>query len=151
MAECVAARLWDEFHPPKAKRTGYVAPRNTEPQKQSAVDLVWASGIVERINGGQAWEVMKVRDNVNGVSVDVYVEWKDPVENDGPWLTGGAPKWLLLGCTNVRSRFHVPISNIHYLRLTIELENMEIIRLWPKSFPPETLESDKEEVVGQGN
>ena len=90
-----------------------------------------------------------MRDNVRGQSVNVYVEWKDPVESDGPWLTGGALKWLLRGCRNVRSRFHVPISNIHFLRLSVQLEGMEIIRLWPHSLPPRT--PDKEDVVGRSN
>ena len=147
-AELVAARVWDEFYPVEAGRSGSLTPI-TEAQKQSAVDFVSASGIVERINGGQAWEVAEVRDNVRGQSVNVYVEWKDPVESDGPWLTGGALKWLLRGCRNVRSRFHVPISNIHFLRLSVQLEGMEIIRLWPHSLPPRT--PDKEDVVGRSN
>ena len=147
-AELLAARLWDEFYPLEAGRPGSLPPI-TEAQKQSAVDFVSASGIVERINGGQAWKVTEVRDNVRGQSVNVYVEWKDPVESDGPWLTSGAPEWLLRGCRNVRSRFHVPISNIHFLRLSVQLEGMEIIRLWPHSLPPRT--PDKEDVVGQGN
>ena len=82
-AELVAARLWDEFFLVEAGRPGSLPPI-TEVQKQSAVDLVSASGIVEWINGGQAWEVTEVRDNVRGQSVNVYVEWKDPVESDGP-------------------------------------------------------------------
>ena len=147
-AELVAARLWDEFYPVEAGRPGSLPPI-TEVQKQSAVDFVSASGIVERINGGQAWEVTEVSGNVRGQSVRVYVEWKDPVESDGPWLTSGAPNWLLRGCRNVRSRFHVPISNIHFLRFSVQLEGMEIIRLWPHAHRLWT--PDKSDVVGRSN
>ena len=148
-AELVAVRLWDEFYPAHAERSDPLPPPITEAQKQSAVNLVWASGIVERINDGQDWEVTGVRDNVKGQSVNVYVEWKYPGESDGPWLTSGAPEWLLRGCRNVRSRFHVPISNIYFLRFSVQLEGMEIIRLWPHSLRSPT--PDKEDIVGEGN
>ena len=151
-AELVAARVWDEFYPVEAGRSGSLTPI-TEAQKQSAVDLVSASGIVERINGGQAWEVTNVRDSASGRQlVYVYVEWNDPVESDGPWLTSGASKWLNRGCRDVRSRFHLTISNIRFPRLTVWLEGMEIVRLWPHSF--QSLRTDEvgdRPVVGRGN
>ena len=75
------------------------------------MDLVQSSGIVERISGGQAWEVTDVRDHPGVRTVGVYVEWLEPVESDGPWLTGSAPEWLGRSCRNVRSCFHVWISN----------------------------------------
>ena len=129
VAELVAVRLWDEFHTVEPKYLDRSPAPITEKQKQSAVDLVQASGIVERISEGQDWKVTDVRDHPRVRTVGVYVEWMEPVESDGPWLTNGAPKWLGRSCRTVRSRFHVSISNVRYLRLSISLENMAIVRL----------------------
>ena len=56
-AELVAVRLWDEFHPVQPKYLDRSLPPITKAQKQSAVDLVQALGIVDRISGGQAWDI----------------------------------------------------------------------------------------------
>ena len=107
---------------------------------------------MERINSGQAWDITEVIDTPGTRTVNVYVEWDEPVESNGPWLTNGAPKWLGRKCRNVRSRFHLPISNVRFLRLSVSLESMEIVRLWPKS-PPQLIEQylDGQPAVGQGN
>ena len=157
-AELVAVRLWDEFYPVQPKYLDRSQPpltsaqkQFTEAQKQSAVELVQASGIVERINGGQAWDITEVMDRSGTRAVYVYVEWDEPVESNGPWLTSGAPKWLGRSCRNVRSRFHRPISNVRFLRLSVSLESMEIVRLWPNS-PPQLIEDlDDQPAVGLGN
>ena len=86
-AELVAARLWDEFHPVEPKHLDRSLPPITEAQSQSAVDLVRASGIVDRVSGGQAWEVTDVRDHPGIQTVEVYVEWDEPVESNGPCTT----------------------------------------------------------------
>ena len=150
-AELVAVRLWDEFHPVQPKYLDRPPPI-TEAQKQSAVDLVRESGTVERINSGQAWDITEVIDFPGTRTVYVYVEWEEPVESNGPWLTNGAPKWLGRKCRNVRSRFHRPISNVRFLRFSVSLESMEIVRLWPNS-PPQLIEQylDDPPAVGQGN
>ena len=132
-AELVAVRLWDEFHPVQPRQPDRSAPPITEAQRQSAVNLVQASGIVDRISGGQVWEVLDMRDYPGTQQVDVYARWDHPVTSDGPWLTSGAPKWLGRQCRNVRSRFRAPISNVRFLRLSVHLETMEIVRLWPHS------------------
>ena len=151
-AELVAVRLWDEFHPVQPKYLDRSPPPITKAQKQSAVDLVRESGTVERINSGQAWDITEVIDTPGARTVNVYVEWDEPVASNGPWLTNGAPKWLGRKCRNVRSRFHLPISNVRFLRLSVSLEGMEIVRLWPHS-PPQLIEQylDDRPAVGQGN
>ena len=50
-AELVAVRLWDEFYPVQPEYLDRPPPI-TKAQKQSAVDLVRASRIVDRISGG---------------------------------------------------------------------------------------------------
>ena len=140
-AELVAVRLWDEFYPVESWRSGPMPPPITEVQQQFAVEFVRASGIVERINGGQAWKVTDVRDDTRGRIVNVYAEWDEPVESNGPWLTSGAPEWLGRNCINVRSRFHRPISNVRFLRFSVSLEGMEAVRLWPTP-PPQFIERD---------
>ena len=59
-AELVAVRLWDEFYPVQPKYLDRSLPPITAAQKQSAVHLVQVSGIVERINNGQAWDITEV-------------------------------------------------------------------------------------------
>ena len=149
--ELVAVRLWDEFYPIQPEYLDHPPPI-TKAQKQSAVDLVRESGIVDRVSRGQAWEVTDVRDYPGIQTVGVYVEWDEPVESNGPWLSNGAPKWLGRQCRNVRSRFHLRISNVRFLRLSVSLESMEIVRLWPR-LPPQSIEQypDDQPVVGQGN
>ena len=151
-AELVAVRLWDEFYPVQPRQPDRSAPPITEAQKQSAVDLVQASGIVDRISGGQAWEVVDLQGYPGIQRVNVYARWDAPVSSDGPWLTSGAPEWLGRNCRNVRSRFRAPISNVRFLRLSVQLESMEIVRLWPH-FPPQFIKQhlDDGPVVGQGN
>ena len=151
-AELVAVRLWDEFHSVQPKYLHQSASPITEAQEQSAVNLAQTSGIVGQINGGQAWEVTEVQGYPGIQRVDVYVEWDDPVASNGPWLTSGAPKWLGRNCRNVRSRFRVSISNVRFLRISVSLESMEIVRLWPHA-PPQFIEQhlDDGPVVGQGN
>ncbi len=150
--ELVAVRLWDEFYPVQPSHPDRSAPSLTPAQEQSAVDLVQASGIVDRISGGQAWEVAEVSGYRGNQRVNVYVEWDNPVESSGPWLTSGAPKWLGRNCRNVRSKFHVTISNIRFLRLTFSTETSEIVRLWPFP-PPQNIEQrpDDQPKVGEGN
>ena len=150
VAELVAVRLWDEFHSVGPNYPDRSAAPITEKQKQSAVDLVGASGIVERISGGQAWEVTDVRAHPGVRTVGVYVEWTEPVESDGPWLTSSAPEWLGRSCRNVRSRFHVSIGNVRYLRLLVSLEGKEIVRIWPLSSPASRIENleDQPDVKG---
>ena len=138
-AELVAVRLWDEFRPVQPRYLDRPPPTITEAQKRHAVDLVRESGAVERIKGGQAWDITEVRDLPGIRTVQVYVEWDKPVESNGPWLTSGAPKWLGRNCVNVRSRFHRPISNVRFLRLSVSLESMEIARVWPTP-PPQLIE-----------
>ena len=150
--ELVAVRLWDEFYPVQPRHPDRSAPSLTPAQEQSAVDLVQASGIVDRITGGQAWGVEEVSGYRDNQRVNVYVEWDNPVESSGPWLTSGAPKWLGRNCRNVRSRFHATISNIRFLRLTVSTETSEIIRLWPFP-PPQNIEGrpDDQPKVGGGS
>ena len=96
-----------------------------------------------------------MRDHPGIRTVGVYVEWTEAVESNGPWLTNGAPNWLGRSCRNVRSCFRVSISNVRYLRLSVSLEDMAIVRLWPDSSPQsriENLEVLKDQPdVGQGN
>ena len=127
-AELVAVRLWDEFYPVQPRYLDRSLPtltvaqkKFTEARKQSAVDLVRESGTVERINDGQAWDITEVRDSPRIRTVNVYVEWDEPVESNGPWLTSGASDWLGRSCKNVRSRFHLPIRNVRFLRLSVSL------------------------------
>ena len=96
---------------------------------------------MERINSGQAWDITEVIDTHGTRTVNVYVEWDEPVESNGPWLTNGASKWLGRSSSNVRS-----------LRLSVSLENMEIVRLCP-NLPPQSMEQylDDQPVVGPGN
>ena len=151
LVEVVAARLWDELHYPKTRQSERWSPSAAEAWKQPAVDLVRASGIVERINGGQLWGVTEVRNDVRSRRVSVYVEWDKHVESDGPWLVSSGAKWLGRGCSNVRSRFNRPISNIRFLRLLVDMDSMEIVRIWPSSFPPRPDEIDDQPVVGKIN
>ena len=90
-AELVAVRLWDEFHPVQPRYLDRSPPPITEAQKQSAVDLVRESGIVEGINSGQAWDITEVIDLPGTRTVNVYVEWDEPVASNGPWLAKARP------------------------------------------------------------
>ena len=151
-AELVAVRLWDEFYLVQPRYPDRSASPITEAQKQSVADLVQTSGIADRISGGQAWKVTEVRGFPGIQRVNVYVEWENPVESNGPWLTSGAPEWLGRNCRNVRSRFHVSISNIRFLRFTVSTENSEIVRVWPFPPPQEIRQRPEEQPqVGQGN
>ena len=149
--ELVTVRLWDEFHPVQPKYLDRPPPRITEAQKQSAVDLVRESGTVERINNGQTWDIIEVIELPGIRQVYVYVEWDQPVKSIGPWLTNGASKWLGRSCKNVRSRFHLTIRNMRFLRFSVSLESMEVVRLWPHA-PPQLIDHlDDHPAVGMGN
>jgi hypothetical protein len=51
VSELVAVRLWDKFHTVEPNYLDRSPAPITEEQKQFVVDLVQASGIVDRING----------------------------------------------------------------------------------------------------
>ncbi len=151
-AELLAVRLWDEFYPVQPGSPDHSQSPITEAQKQSAVDLVRTSAIADQISGGQAWEVTEVREFPQIQQINIYVEWNDPVESSGPWLTNGAPKWLGRDCRSVRSRFRTSIRNIRFLRFSVSTKSSEIVRLWPFP-PPQDISQHPEEQpqVGQGN
>ena len=96
-----------------------------------------------------------MRDHPGIRTVGVHVEWTEAVESNRPWLTNGAPNWLGRSCRKVRSRFRASISNVRYLRLSVSLEDMAIVRLWPDSSPQSRIENLKvlkdQPDVGQGN
>ena len=107
---------------------------------------------MDRISSGQVWEVAEVSGYAANQRVNIYVEWDNPVESSGPWLTSGAPEWLGRDCRNVRSRFHVTISNIRFLRFPVSTETSEIVRLWPFR-PPQNIRPRPEDQPqgGDGN
>ena len=52
----------------------------------------------------------------------------------------------------MRSRFRLGISNVRFLRPSVSLESMEIVRLWPR-LPQQSIGQypDDQPVVGLGN
>ena len=56
--------------------------------KESAVAIIQASGVVESINGGQEWEAGRITHThlAGTLGVAVEVKWREPVESSGPWM-----------------------------------------------------------------
>ena len=133
MAELVAARLWDEFHRPVTPVSDLSPSRVLESREHPAADAVRASGIVERINGGQPWEVKTVRYTEDERWDHVGVEWSAPVASDGPWLADGVG-WLGRDCANIRAWHTARWSNVRHLHLRVD--GQDIMGVQPGTVDP---------------
>ena len=97
----------------------------TPQEKQDAVDIVKAYGVMERINGGQDW-------NTDGLNIWGWYpanrvkvirfrpKWRDPVDHKGPWAQ--------VHCGGTRKVVHKQSwSQITRLAMWVDLEP----GLWP--------------------
>ena len=98
--------------------------RATEADQRRAVEIVRASGIVERINDNQSWDAMGTLPSTNR-RVVVFAEWAEPVESSGPW------QWTR--CEIWRQRVQVTWRNIRYLNLFVDVAEEEVINVNPAS------------------
>ena len=59
----------------------------TEKQKQDAIDIAKAYGIVEQINGGQDWTVEHIfwTAVARTQAISFEAKWEKPVKHEGPW------------------------------------------------------------------
>lgn len=102
--------------------------RATDKDQQRAVEIVRASGIVERINDNQPWEASHA---IEGWRHDatVLAQWEEPVESNGPW------QWV--ECNVWHQRAKIPWTNLRFLNVSVNVATEEIIRIRPGyPFPP---------------
>ena len=113
--------LWQlSFNPPP--HVDYDGPRGFYPtaeELQAGAEILRASGIVERINGGQEWEPVHRASGYTGQRgtrrLTVEAKWAVPVEHSGPW------SWT--ACDEPRRVVtHQPYSNITLLKARIDLD-----------------------------
>ena len=122
--------LWEpSFNP--APQVDYEGPRGFYPtpeEKQTGAEILRASGIVERINGGQEWEPVHRVSGYPGQRgtriLTVEAKWAVPVERSGPW------SWT--ACDEPR-RVATPqgYSNITLLEAWIDLDEGRILEYGP--------------------
>ena len=100
----------------------------TEEEMQAGAEILRASGIVERINGGQEWEPVH---RVSGYTwqrgtrrLTVEAKWAVPVEHSGPWW------WT--NCDEPRKVVtHQRYSNTTILDAWIDLDDGRILKFRP--------------------
>lgn len=122
--------LWEpSFNaPPQAN---YEGPRGFNPtpaEMEAGAEILRASGIVERINGGQKWEPVH---RVSGYTwqkgtrrLTVEAKWSEPVEHSGPW------SWT--DCDEPRRVVtHQRYSNITILDAWIDLDEGRVLNHKP--------------------
>ena len=122
--------LWEpSFNP--APEVVYEGPRGFDPtpeEMQAGAEILRASGIVERINGGQDWEPVH---RVSGYTwqrgtrrLTVEAKWAEPVEHSGPWSWTACdePRKVV-----TRQRY----SNITILDAWIDLDERRVLKYDP--------------------
>ncbi len=131
--------LWEpSFNP--APQVNYEGPRGFDPtpgEMQAGAEILRASGIVERINGGQEWEPVH---RVSGYTwqrgtrrLTVEAKWAVPVEHSGPW------SWT--NCDEPRKVVtHQRYSNITILEAWIDLDEGRVLH-----YDPSVWEDDDEQ------
>ncbi len=87
----------------------------TEKQKQDAIDIAKASGIVEQINGGQDWTVEHIYwvELAGTEAIGFEIKWQEPVDSQGPWT--------LFHCTGTR-KVVTPVDWSGITRLTVYVD-----------------------------
>ena len=97
-------------------------------EKADAVTLVRNSGIVESINGNQAWEVKQIIARSDQRLVDFYAVWSTAVDHSGPWY--------VLRCGGTRQgKMEVRWTDIRGLLFTVNTVTDEIVGYSPDSPP----------------
>ena len=137
--------LWQlSFNPSRQVDNG--GPRGFYPtteEMQAGADILRASGIVERINGGQEWKPVH---RVSGYTAQrgtrrltVEAKWALPVEHSGPW------SWT--SCDEPRRVVtHQRYSNITLLDAWIDLDEGRVLE-----YGPSVWGDDEQPVRGEGN
>ena len=122
--------LWEpSFNP--APEVDYEGPTGfypTEEEMQAGAEILRASGIVERINGGQPWEPLH---RISGYTwqkgtrrLRVEAKWAEPVDHSGPW------SWT--ECDEPRKVVtHQRYSNITILKSRIDLDERRVLNYSP--------------------
>ena len=122
--------LWEpSFNPsPQVDDEGPREFYPTTEEMQAGAEILRASGIVERINGGQEWEPVH---RISGYTsqrgtrkLTVEARWAEPVEHSGPW------SWT--ACDEPRMVVtHTRYSNITILDAWIDLDEGRVLEYDP--------------------
>lgn len=108
-------------------------PYLTVAEQQDAADILRASGIVERINGGQDWEpdlrVLRRATALTGTKgIIVEVSWETPWDSAGPWA--------LVHCRGTRKVVHSQgWSQITRLKTWVDVEARSVVGYGVTSLP----------------
>ena len=100
----------------------------TTEEMQAGAEILRASGIVERINGGQEWEPVHRVSGYTGQRgtrrLTVEAQWAAPVAHSGPW------SWT--ACNEPRKVVtHQRYSNITLLDAWIDLDESRVLEYGP--------------------
>lgn len=116
----------------------------TTQEMQAGAEILRASGIVERINGGQEWESVHHLSGYTGQRgtrrLTVEAKWAVPVAHSGPW------SWT--ACDEPRKVVtHQRYSNITLLEAWIDLDEGRILEYGPSAWG----DDDEQPVYGGVN
>ena len=137
--------LWSlSFNP--SPQVDYEGPRGFYPtpeEMEAGAEILRASGIVERINGGQEWEPVHRVSGYAGQRgprrLTVEAKWTVPVEHSGPW------SWT--ACDEPRKVVtHQRYSNITILEARIDLDEGRVLEYGPSVWGPDDEQPVRESV-----
>ncbi len=116
----------------------------TAEELQAGAEILRASGIVERINGGQEWEPVHRVSGYTGQrgarKLSVEAKWAAPVEHSGPW------SWT--ACDEPRKVVtHQRYSNITLLEARVDLDEGRVLEYGPSVWG----DDDEQPVRGGSN
>lgn len=101
------------------------------PDRETALDILKKSGLVEAVNEEQSWQAVLFMGHVTEHHlVGINVQWEDAVRTDGPF------RHVACGGTKVLEH-PVPWSNVTALLVQIDTELRQVFSLDPDS-PPRT-------------
>ena len=103
-------------------------PTVSDEELVEALRVAKASGVIERINGGQEWShdhVYVYIRKFDGVeTVKFHAVWETPVESSGPWV--------LIWCQGTRKlTTYARWTNITRLSVAVDIENDELVTYAP--------------------
>ncbi len=104
----------------------------TEQEKQDAVDIVSAAGVVKGINGDQEWKHEYIfRATIAGTNgIRLEAVWEKPIDSSGPW-------WLVQ-CQGTRKIMSTrQWSGVIRLMLWVDMDRRSVVGYVPFSRPEE--------------